>query len=73
MSTKPSEIININRGTLKVGSEADIVIFDINAKVKINKNSMFSKSKNTPFDGHNLKGKVIRTICSGRTVFKSRV
>tara|TARA_Y100001936_G_C16094023_1_gene689814 strand:- start:7814 stop:9094 length:1281 start_codon:yes stop_codon:yes gene_type:complete len=71
MSTKPSEIININRGTLKVGSEADIVIFDINAKVKINKNSMLSKSKNTPFDGHNLKGKVIRTICSGRTVFKS--
>ena len=71
MSTKPSEIININRGTLKVGSEADIVIFDINKKVKVNKNKMFSKSRNTPFDGQNLKGKVIRTICSGRTVYKS--
>lgn len=73
MSTKPSEIININRGSLKKGSIADIVIFDMNAKIKIDKNKMFSKSKNTPFHGFDLKGKVIRTILRGKTVFNASV
>ena len=71
MSTRPSEIININRGSLKKGSIADIVIFDMNAKNKIDKSTMYSKSKNTPFHGFNLKGRVVRTIVGGRTVFNS--
>lgn len=71
MSTKPSEIIKINRGTLRKGSVADVVIFDINKKVKIDKKIMHSKSTNTPFDGIQLKGKVIRTILNGKTVYNS--
>ena len=71
MSTRPSEIININRGSLKKDSIADIVIFDMNAKNKIDKSTMYSKSKNTPFHGFDLQGRVVRTIVGGRTVFNS--
>jgi dihydroorotase len=71
MSTKPSEIINIKKGTLKKGSNADLVIFDINKIVTIDKNNMNSKSKNTPFNGSKLKGKVLKTILKGKTVYSS--
>ena len=71
MSTKPCEIINIDRGNLKKGSIADIVIFDMERKVKIDKAAMYSKSSNTPFNGINLKGKVLRTILKGKTVYSS--
>ena len=71
MSTKPSKIININRGSLRKGLHADLVIFDMNRKIIIDKKMMYSKSKNTPFDGIKLKGKVIRTILKGKTVYSS--
>ena len=71
MSTKPSEIINIDRGSLKKGFKADVVIFDKNKKIIVNKELMYSKSKNTPFNGMKLKGKVIRTIVNGKTVYTS--
>jgi len=71
MSTRPSEIINIPKGTLKKGSDADLVIFDMNKPVVVDKNKMHSKSKNTPFNGIKLKGKVIRTILKGKTVYSS--
>ena len=71
MSTKPAEIINIKRGSLKKGFKADIVIFDKNKKVRVNKELMYSKSRNTPFNGIKLKGKVIRTIVNGKTVYTS--
>ena len=71
MSTKPAEIINIKRGSLRKGFKADIVIFDKNKKIIVNKGLMYSKSRNTPFDGIKLKGKVIRTIVNGKTVYTS--
>ena len=71
MSTRPSKIININRGSLKKGLDADLVIFDMNRKITIDKKTMYSKSKNTPFHGIKLKGKVIRTILKGKTVYSS--
>ena len=71
MSTRPSKIININRGSLKKGLDADLVIFDMNRKITIDKKTMYSKSKNTPFHGIKLKGKVIRTILKGKIVYSS--
>ena len=71
MSTKPSEIIKIKRGSLKKGFKADIVIFDKNKNIIIDKDKMSSKSKNTPFHGAKLKGKVIKTIVNGKTVYTS--
>ena len=52
-------------------SKNDLVIFDMNKTVFVDKNKMHSKSKNTPFNGIKLKGKVIRTILKGKTVYSS--
>jgi dihydroorotase len=65
----PSAIINVNKGTLKTGAAADIVIFDPEAKVKIDRNLFRSKSRNTPFNGWDLKGAVLYTIVNGNIVY----
>jgi dihydroorotase len=65
----PSAIINVNKGTLKPGAAADIVIFDPEKKVKIDREKFRSKSKNTPFNGWDLKGAVLYTIVNGNIVY----
>lgn len=69
MTHIPSEIVNIGRGTLSPGAPADIVIFDPDAKVTIDKEKFHSKSKNTPFDGWELRGAVLYTIVNGNVVY----
>ncbi len=67
----PSEIVNIEKGTLKPGASADILIFDPDVKVTIDKEKFHSKSKNTPFNGWELSGAVLYTIVNGRVVYSS--
>lgn len=62
----PAKILGINRGTLKVGSDADIVIVDTNREFKVEPEWFISKGKNTPFEGWTLKGMPVITICKGR-------
>ncbi|WP_029067237.1 dihydroorotase [Lachnobacterium bovis] len=71
MSYNPAKIIGIDKGDISEGKVADIVIFDVNAKYKIDKNNFVSKGKNTPFDGREVKGKVKATICEGRVVYEA--
>lgn len=71
MTYAPSEIVNIGRGTLKAGAPADVVIFDAEAKVKIDRMKFRSKSKNTPFHGWDLSGKVLYTIVGGKVVYSA--
>jgi dihydroorotase len=52
-----------------VGADADITIFDPDMKYRINKNEFRSKSKNTPFDGWDVQGKVRYTIVAGKVVY----
>ncbi len=66
MAYVPARILNINKGTLKVGSDADITIIDLNKEWKVDALSFASLGKNTPFDGWELKGAPIITICNGR-------
>lgn len=70
MSTMPAKLINLNRGTLQVGSDADITVIDINKEWTVDKNKFYSKGKNTPFDGMNLKGQVEMTIVNGDIKYK---
>jgi len=70
MTHKPAEIIGIPKGTLKIGADADITIFDPDMKYRINKNDFRSKSKNTPFDGWDVQGKVRYTIVAGKIVYQ---
>lgn len=65
----PSAIINVRKGTLNPGEQADIVIFDPGQKVKIDRERFRSKSKNTPFNGWDLKGVVLYTIVNGNIVY----
>ena len=70
MSTNPAKILGIEAGTLKEGSVADIVIFDPDKEWVLNEETNYSKSRNTPFWGRTLRGKVIYTIKAGRVVYK---
>lgn len=65
----PRKILNIPKGTLSIGSDADITIIDINKEWIVNKDEFFSKSRNTPFNGRSLKGAVFTTIVSGKVVY----
>ncbi len=71
MCTSPAKIIDIDRGTLNEGAPADIVIFDGNEEFTVDVNDFVSKGKNSPYNGFKLFGKVCRTICGGKTVYKA--
>jgi dihydroorotase len=53
-----------------VGSFADVVVFDPSAEWSFEKKRSRSKSRNTPFDGAAMLGKVMATICEGRIVYR---
>lgn len=69
MSYNPSKLLGINKGKLAVGEIADIIIVDLNKTNKIDKNTFFSKGKNTPFHGRSYKGEVVYTIVKGEIIF----
>ncbi len=70
MSTNPAKILNIHAGTLKVGADADIVIFDINESYTADVEKLHGKSKNCPFKNRELFGKVKYTLLNGKIVYK---
>lgn len=69
LTINPAKIIRINRGTLKVGSVADVVVFDPNKSITVDRNKFRSKGKNSPFHGWQLSGCVLYTIIGGKVVF----
>jgi dihydroorotase len=69
LSTNPAQILKIAGGTLSEGAVADITILAPDLKVRIDARSFRSRSRNTPFDGWELRGGVAATIVGGRTVF----
>jgi dihydroorotase len=68
-SYNPAKLLRIDKGTLEVGKLADITIFDPNTEYIYTKESIVSKSKNTPFIGKKLKGRVMYTIVNGKIVY----
>lgn len=68
LTAKPAEMYNIDRGDLRVGGLADIVIFNPDEKWTVA--GFQSKSQNSPFLGEELTGKVKYTICQGKVVYK---
>ncbi len=70
MSVNPAKILGINAGTLSVGAPGDIAIVDIDEVWTVDTEKLHGKSKNTPFKGKTLCGKVKKTILGGNIVFE---
>lgn len=64
-SYTPARLLNMNAGLIKCGYMADLVIVDLNTANYIKRDQMVSRSHNTPFDGREVRGKVLRTIKGG--------
>ena len=71
MSTNPAKILGLNKGTLRVGSDADVMIVDPRKEWLVEKANLISKSKNSAFLGRKLKGVVLYTICQGELAYRS--
>jgi len=69
MTRRPAEVLKLNAGTLKPGAPADICLFDPEKVWRYDAKAGFSKSSNSPWNGQNLTGQVVTTICDGRVVF----
>ena len=70
MSLNPAKILGIDKGTLSVGSSADIAVVDAGEEWVVKKEDLISKSKNSPFMGMKLKGVVEYTVLSGNIAYK---
>jgi dihydroorotase len=70
LTAAPAGILNLNKGTLKEGADADLAIVDPKAVWTVDASQFASKSRNTPFNGWKLKGKVLYTIVGGKVVVR---
>lgn len=72
MSANPGRIMGINKGRIKAGYDADLVLVDLNKKVIIDSNTFLSKGKNTPFNGREVYGDLVMTLKDGKIKYKSK-
>ena len=73
MSYNPAEILHLeNKGSLRPGKDADVVVIDPEEAYTIDVNTFVSKGKNSPFHGRSVKGKVKWTICGGMIVYEDK-
>ena len=68
----PASLLGLDAGALDAGRPADLILFDPGAPVVIDADTLKSKSKNSPFDGRRLQGRVLLTIVGGRIVHDTR-
>jgi dihydroorotase len=66
----PAELLGLSAGRLSRGAPADLVLYDLDAPVVIDAEKLLSKSKNSPFDGRRLQGRVLATVVDGRAVYR---
>jgi len=66
---EPAKLLGLKSGTLSVGAIADVTLINPDLEWTVDKNASFSRSRNTPFHGWELKGRAVRTIVGGQTVW----
>lgn len=71
LSQRPAEILDLKAGRLAKGWPADLLIFHPDRSWKIEPDNFASKSKNTPFEGLPVQGRVQRTVVDGRALFEA--
>lgn len=70
LTSAPAQILRLAVGSLRKDAPADLVLFDPDLPWHISTDDFHSKSKNAPFDGRPVQGRVLRTIVDGRTIFE---
>ena len=70
-TANPARILTLNRGTLKPGAVADVTVFSLTQPWTYTVDDSFSKSRNTPFNGHNFTGGPVCTIVGGKIVWRA--
>ena len=71
LTCNPTRIVGLPVGRLAAGAPADLLLFDPDVPRQISTDEFRSKSKNAPFDGRPVHGRVRRTIVDGRTIFRA--
>lgn len=64
----PARVVGLQAPTLREGARADLVLVDPNARYAIDPSRLRTKSRNTPFAGRSVQGRVMMTVCEGRIV-----
>lgn len=70
LTVNPAKMLRIDKGTIECGKAADIVLVDFDNEYKVDVPKFASKSKNSPFDGFKVKGRVITTMVGGKIVYE---
>jgi len=70
LSLNPSNLLRRKTGRLLPDAPADLVLFDPDAPFQLDRTKLLSKSKNTPFDGARLQGKIVGTWVNGDIVYE---
>jgi len=67
---EPAKLLGLEAGTLSVGAPADVTLIDPDLEWTVKIDKFESASRNSPFDGRELKGRAVRTMVGGKTVWK---
>ena len=70
LTSNPAKILNIDKGNLSIGNDADFCVVDINKPWIVKKEKLISKSKNTSIEDKKLQGKVLNTYIKGEELYK---
>ena len=71
LTQQPCRLFNLDKGNLAVGKDADIVIFNPKTQYTIEPEKFKSRSKNSPYKGWKVRGKVLHTLVAGKTVYSA--
>jgi dihydroorotase len=69
LTIEPARLLRLDRGTLGTGAVADVTLIDPDLEWTVDATTFESRSRNTPFNGWELKGRAVRTIVNGKTVW----
>ncbi len=72
MTARPAELLGLPGGRLVKDAPADLVLLDLDAPWQVDASRFRAKSKNTPYDGRPVQGRVLRTVVAGVTVFDAQ-
>ena len=72
LTFQPNQLFKLDKGSLGIGKAADITLFDEKMEYTIDPSQFRSRSKNSPYKGWKVKGKILLTLVNGKTVFQSK-